>query len=204
MEVTRPLPALAWLWLLAGVAASVAADEGERSRIAEAALAQVGVTTSYDPSYRRLDFPGGDVPIDTGVCADVVVRALRYIGIDLQRELYEDMRVHFAAYPALWGLRRPDRNIDHRRVPNLRRWFERHGWSLTPNRLPGEYLPGDLVSWRLPNGRPHIGVVSARRSADGARPLVVHNIAIGAQVEDVLLAWTIDGHFRQPETPAPR
>ena len=202
--MTRPLPALSWLLLLAAVAASVAADEGERSRIAEAALAQVGVTTSYDPSYRRLDFPGGDVPIDTGVCADVVLRALRVLGLDLQREVNADMRAHFAAYPSHWGLTRTDRNIDHRRVPNLRRWFERHGWSLTPSRLPGEYLPGDLVSWRLPNGRPHIGVVAARRSADGERPLVVHNIAFGAQVEDVLLAWTIDGHYRQPEPPVPR
>lgn len=167
--------------------------------IATAARTQVGVTTSYDPSYRRIAYPNGDVPIDTGVCADVVVRALRGIGIDLQSEVNADMRAHFSAYPANWGLSKPDRNIDHRRVPNLRRWFQRKGWSLGVSDDAADYLPGDLVSWTLPNGRPHIGVVSSRSDASG-RPLVVHNIALGAREEDVLFTWTITGRFRIPET----
>ena len=111
-------------------AAAIPADGQDGTPIAAAARAQVGVTTSYDPSYRRIAFPNGDVPADTGVCADVVVRALRGVGIDLQSEVNADMRAHFSAYPANWGLAKPDRNIDHRRVPNLRRWFQRRGWSL--------------------------------------------------------------------------
>lgn len=170
--------------------------------IATAARTQVGVTTSYDPSYRRIAYPNGDVPIDTGVCADVVVRALRGIGIDLQSEVNADMRAHFSAYPANWGLSKPDRNIDHRRVPNLRRWFQRKGWSLGVSDDAADYLPGDLVSWTLPNGRPHIGVVSSRRAASG-RPLVVHNIALGAREEDVLFAWTITGRYRKPRAMTP-
>jgi uncharacterized protein YijF (DUF1287 family) len=158
------------------------------------------VTTSYDPAYRRLAYPGGDVAIATGVCADVVVRALRQVGIDLQREVHRDMRADFAAYPALWGLTRPDRHIDHRRVPNLRRWFERHGWSLAPSAHAGDYQPGDIVSWRLDNGRPHIGIVAAHFAPGDARRLVVHNIAVGAGEEDVLFSWRIDGHFRMPAT----
>ena len=187
---------------LAGLlgAGSMHADERDRAAIAQAALGQVGRTTSYDPAYRRLAFPNGDVPIDTGVCADVVVRALRQVGIDLQAELNRDMRAHFAAYPANWGLSKPDRNIDHRRVPNLRRWFERRGWSLGVSADPGDYLAGDIVSWRLADGRPHIGVVSSRRSV-GGRPWVVHNIAVGAREEDVLFAWSITGRYRRPDAP---
>ena len=190
------------LLLLAGLlgAGLANADERDHGAIAQAALDQVGVTTSYDPSYRRLDFPNGDVPIDTGVCADVVVRALRHVGIDLQSEVNADMRAHFAAYPQNWGLTKPDRNIDHRRVPNLRRWFERRGWSLGVSDDAGDYQPGDLVSWRLADGRPHIGVVSSRRGA-GGRLLVVHNIALGAREEDVLFAWTITGRYRRPDAP---
>ncbi|HWT15854.1 MAG TPA: DUF1287 domain-containing protein [Patescibacteria group bacterium] len=175
------------------------ADASVAAVIARAARDQVGVTTSYDPSYRRLDFPNGDVPIATGVCADVVVRALRGSGIDLQRELNADMRAHFGAYPANWGLSKPDRNIDHRRVPNLRRWFERRGWSLAVSQDPDDYRPGDIVSWKLADGRPHIGVVAARHSADGRRRLVVHNIAVGAREEDVLFAWTVTGRYRWPD-----
>jgi hypothetical protein len=179
----------------------VGADVRSGDAIATAARDQIGVTTSYDPSYRRLEFPNGDVPLDTGVCADVVVRALRSVGIDLQSEVNADMRTHFSAYPANWGLSKPDRNIDHRRVPNLRRWFQRKGWSLGASDDAADYVTGDVVSWKLPDGRPHIGVVSSRRTADG-RPLIVHNIAVGAREEDVLFAWTITGRYRQPEVRA--
>lgn len=185
-------------------AASIRADGQDGTPIAAAARAQVGVTTSYDPSYRRIAFPNGDVPADTGVCADVVVRALRGVGIDLQSEVNADMRAHFSAYPANWGLAKPDRNIDHRRVPNLRRWFERRGWSLAVSRRGRDYLPGDIVSWQLPGNLAHIGVVSTRFSPDRRQRLVVHNIAAGAVEEDVLFAWPIDGHYRLPEAAASR
>jgi uncharacterized protein YijF (DUF1287 family) len=128
------------------------------------------------------------------VCTAVVVRAFRAVGIDLQRKGHEDMSRDFAAYPQRWGLARPDSNIDHRRVPNLRRWFERQRRSLPVTKNAADYRAGDVVSWKLPNGLDHVGVVSANRS--GARPLVVHNIGYGAREEDVLFAWTLTGHYR--------
>ena len=161
------------------------------------ARAQVGVTTIYDPAYVKLGYPGGDVPRERGVCSDVVVRAFRGAGIDLQRLVHEDMRAHFRAYPARWGLRGPDRNIDHRRVPNLRRYFERRGMALAVSDRSADYRPGDVVSWVLPNGLAHVGVVSDCRAVLGnGRLLVVHNIGQGAREEDVLFAWRQDGHYR--------
>ena len=139
-------------------------------------------------------FPGGDVPIDRGVCTDVIVRAYRSIGVDLQLLVNQDMRKAFPAYPRKWGLSRPDPNIDHRRVENLAVFFVRHGQSLPITKEATDYRPGDLVTWRLPDGHPHIGIVSDR-SADG-RPLLVHNIGAGAKVEDILFAFTITGHYR--------
>ena len=174
-------------------AASVHAEE-RLERLLAAAHAQHGVTTHYDGRYVKLDYPGGDVPADRGVCTDVVVRAYRALGIDLQQRVHDDMRKHFASYPALWGLRGTDRNIDHRRVPNLERYFERHGEALDGARTVEDFRAGDLVTWRLPGNLPHIGIVSDRRS--DARPLIVHNVGAGVQVEDVLFAWPITGHFR--------
>lgn len=169
--------------------------------LAQAAQAQVGVTLRYDPAYVRLAYPGGDVPMDRGVCSDVVIRALRAKGVDLQRLVHEDMRANFAVYPRLWGLSKPDSNIDHRRVPNLERYFARRAQSLAVSDRAADYRPGDIVSWRLPNGLAHIGVVSARRSLFGGRPLVVHNIGAGAREEDVLFDWRQVGHYRWPATP---
>jgi hypothetical protein len=143
-----------------------------------------------------MDYPGGDVPQDRGVCTDVVIRALRSEGLDLQQVVHEDMRNHFTDYPALWGLRGPDRNIDHRRVPNLRRWFERQGWSLPASEHATDYLPGDLVTWRLDSGVPHIGIVSERRSTDGT-PRIIHNIGQGTREDDILFDHTITGHYRR-------
>lgn len=163
------------------------------SRLAEAAERQIGVTLLYDPSYVRLAYPGGDVPADRGVCSDVVVRAFRALGVDLQVELHEDMKRNFGAYPPLWGLRRPDRNIDHRRVPNLMTFLERRGKKLA---LDAAYAPGDVVSWRLPNGLYHVGIVSRRRAAQGNHHLVVHNVGQGARLEDVLHAFEKLGHYR--------
>lgn len=163
-----------------------------------AARAQVGVTVRYDPSYFSLGYPEGDPPQDRGVCTDVVVRALRGVGIDLQSRIHEDMAAHFPAYPALWGLSRPDRNIDHRRVPNQMRWMQRQGWELPVSSRSGDYAPGDIVAWKLNgNGLLHVGIVSDRRLDDGT-PLVLHNIARGTQEEDLLFRHTIIGHYRMP------
>ncbi|HEY0591413.1 MAG TPA: DUF1287 domain-containing protein, partial [Thermoanaerobaculia bacterium] len=137
-------------------------------------------------------YPGGDVPPDRGVCSDVVIRAFRAIGVDLQAEVHEDMRRNFRAYPRIWGLRRPDANIDHRRVPNLMVFFDRRGTSLTPD---APFEAGDVVAWRLPNGLHHIGIVARTRTA-GGRPLVVHNIGQGARLEDVLDSFEKIGHYR--------
>ena len=182
--------------MLALVPAQVMAQVTQALDVAQAAQQQVGVTVHYDPAYVRLAYPGGDVTAERGVCSDVVVRALRVTGVDLQRLVHEDMKSAFAAYPPLWRLRRPDRNIDHRRVPNLERFFQRKGKAVAVTRQPSDYLAGDIVSWRLPNGLAHIGVLSTRRSADGLRPLAIHNIGLGAREEDVLFAWRQVGHYR--------
>lgn len=168
----------------------------EPSRLTAAARDQVGVTLTYDPSYSRLEFPGGDIPRDRGVCTDVVIRALRDgWGIDLQLAVNRDMKANFSAYPPLWGLATTDRNIDHRRVPNLQTLFARIGAEVPLEEGPTPYLPGDIVSWKLPGNLDHIGIVSDRRSADGT-PLILHNIGRGAQEEDILFAYPMTGHFR--------
>jgi len=164
--------------------------------IAASARKQIGVTVHYDPAYLRLDYPGGDVAIERGVCTDVVIRALRDAGWgDLQQRVHEDMRTHFADYPQHWGLSRPDKNIDHRRVPNLRRYFQRHEISLTPGRDGADYLPGDLVTSLLPGNLPHIMIVSDRRTAADV-PLVIHNIGRGTREENALFSFPLTGHYR--------
>ncbi len=155
------------------------------AQLAAAAQAQVGVTTSYRPDYVKLKYPGGDVPISTGVCTDVIVRAFRKGGVDLQVLVHEDMSQNFRAYPAKWGLKKPDRNIDHRRVPNLQTYFRRQRYELRNK----PFQAGDVVSWRLPNGRDHIGIVTTP-------PLAVHNIGAGAREENVIHEWPITGHYR--------
>ncbi|QWF15910.1 DUF1287 domain-containing protein [Lysobacter capsici] len=161
-----------------------------------AARAQVGVVRRYDPAYVQLAYPGGDVAADRGVCTDVVIRALRSQGLDLQQTVHEDMRANFAAYPSIWRAKSTDRNIDHRRVPNLRRWFERQRWSLPVSTRAADYRAGDLVTWELNGGLPHIGIVSDRKSWDRQRPLILHNIARGTQEDDVLFDYPITGHYR--------
>ncbi len=169
-------------------------------RLAAAALERTHHQETYDPSYVRIAYPMGDVAADRGVCADVVIRSFRKLGIDLQVLVHEDMRDTFGAYPHLWGLREPDSNIDHRRVPNLETFFRRHGLALPISRDASAYRPGDIVSWRLDNRLPHIGIVSAKRSADGKRPLVVHNVGAGPKLEDVLFAYPLVGHFHYEQT----
>jgi uncharacterized protein YijF (DUF1287 family) len=168
----------------------------EPSRLATAARDQVGVTVTYDPSYTSLEFPGGDLPRDRGVCTDVVIRALRDgWGIDLQLAVNRDMTADFTAYPAFWGLTAPDRNIDHRRVPNLKRLFARIGAELPLSDGPTPYLPGDIVTWTLPGNLSHMGIVSDRLGPDGS-PLILHNIGAGAKEEDILFAYPMTGHYR--------
>lgn len=165
-------------------------------KMIDGAKRQVGVTRSYDSAYRQLRYPGGDVPLHTGVCTDVVIRAYRYAGADLQVLVHEDMKSSFASYPKSWGLRRPDSNIDHRRVPNLATFFRRKGKSLTVTRRGADYRPGDVITWRLSSGVPHIGVVSDVPARGTDRYLVVHNIGSGAQIEDVLFSYQLTGHYR--------
>jgi len=172
---------------------------GPAEDIVAAARAQIGVTTRYDSSYQRIAYPGGDVPADRGVCTDVVIRAYRRIGIDLQERVHKDMRVAWREYPhpAKWALKSADTNIDHRRVPNLDTFFRRHGLSIAPTNRPGDFHAGDIVVWQLPVGLPHIGIVSDQVSPAGT-PLVIHNIASGVKMNDVLFAFTITGHYRYP------
>jgi uncharacterized protein YijF (DUF1287 family) len=184
----------AWLVLGAGLGA---AEKEPSVPIVKAARQQIGVTTNYDAAYTKLKYPGGDVPLQTGVCSDVVVRALRAVGIDLQKEVHEDMRQNFSAYPQRWGLKAPDKNIDHRRVPNLMRYFERrHVWLQEKLTKPyvQTYGAGDIVAWDLGGGITHIGIVSNRRSGD--TPLIIHNIGRGTQEEDILFKYKVIGHYR--------
>ncbi len=165
-------------------------------KMIEGARRQVGVTRSYDPAYRRIAYPNGDVPRETGVCTDVVIRAYRHAGVDLQKLVHEDMKAAFSVYPKNWGLRRPDTNIDHRRVPNLATFFRRKGKTLSVTQRGADYRPGDIVTWRLSSGVPHIGVVSDVPVRGTDRHKVVHNIGAGAQIEDVLFDYTLTGHYR--------
>lgn len=180
------------------VAAPAVATPGTTAKFVAAAEGLQNPSVVYDASYRRIPYPGGDVPSGVGVCADVVVRAYRAIGIDLQKLVHEDMASHFAAYPKTWHRSAPDSNIDHRRVPNLATFFRRHGKALTITHDAKDYAPGDIVTWNLkPKGAlPHIGIVTDRRSADGARPLMMHNIGGGQVIEDALFGYQITGHFR--------
>ena len=172
------------------------AGGGFAVRLVEAAREQTTHAVRYDGAYRRIPYPGGDVPKDIGVCSDVVVRAYRVLGIDLQRRVHEDMARNFAAYPKQWGLRAPDPNIDHRRVPNLQAFLRRRGAQRPVSQDGASYAAGDLVTWMLPGNLPHIGVVSDQRSGDGSRPLILHNIGQGPQEEDALFTYPITGHYR--------
>ncbi|MCP4291881.1 MAG: DUF1287 domain-containing protein [bacterium] len=150
----------------------------------------------YDGAYQSLDYPGGDVADNRGVCTDVIIRSYRALGIDLQKLVHEDMVAHFSAYPNLWNMIRPDSNIDHRRVPNLQMFFQREGAELEVTNRAADYLPGDLVTWMLPGNLPHIGIVGRRISEDGQRHLVIHNVGRGPRQEDFLFEYDITGHYR--------
>jgi uncharacterized protein len=164
--------------------------------VIDAAIDQVGKTTGYDASYQKIDYPNGDVPIETGVCSDVVVRAFRKGGIDLQKDIHEDMKGNFSAYPTRWGLNGPDANIDHRRVPNLETYFTRKAKSLATTGDSETFLPGDIVTWDLGNHTDHVGMVVNVWYKPSQRYLIVHNLGAGTRMEDVLFAWKITGHYR--------
>ena len=165
-------------------------------RLVDAATERPQHAVRYVSGYVSIPYPGGDVPPDAGVCTDEIIRSYRAVGVDLQKEVHQDMLAHFALYPHRWGLPHPDANIDHRRVPNLAVFFRRMGEVLPLSSRAEEYAPGDLVTWDLGGGVPHIGIVVDRRSASGPRYLVMHNIGAGPKIEDVLFSWQITGHFR--------
>ncbi len=176
----------------------VASAQDFAQSLVKAAIDRTKHSVRYDGSYMSIDYPGGDVPADMGVCTDVVIRSYRALDIDLQVLVHEDMKAHFDAYPSkrIWGLNRTDRNIDHRRVPNLQAFFERHGESLAISQSANDYLPGDLVTWMLPGNLPHIGIVTDRLDEDSGQPLIVHNIGAGPKLEDILFDYSITGHYR--------
>jgi len=181
--------------LVAAIALYAQESSEPGARVVAAARQQIGVTKEYDPAYVTISYPGGDVPVKTGVCSDVVVRALRQLDIDLQKEVHEDMQKNFNAYPQKWGLRGPDKNIDHRRVPNLMRYFERHHTALPEKLNMAEtYRAGDIVTWDLGRGIVHIGIVSDKES--GKTPLIIHNIGNGVKEENILLQYQVIGHYR--------
>jgi uncharacterized protein YijF (DUF1287 family) len=167
-------------------------------KLLAAAAERTRHTVRYDPAYVRIPSPNGDVPPETGVCTDEIIRAYRAVGVDLQKEVHEDMERNFSAYPNQhrWLLAHTDTNIDHRRVPNLMVFFARKGEPLTTSMQKEDYAPGDLVTWDLGGNVPHIGMVVDRKSARTGRYLVVHNIGRGPQMEDVLFNWKITGHYR--------
>jgi hypothetical protein len=168
------------------------------NRLVAAAIERTHHAVRYDPAYVRIPYPGGDVPPDTGVCTDEIIRAYRAVGIDLQKEVHEDMVKNFSAYPRNWHwlLAHPDSNIDHRRVPNLMVFFGRKGQALPTSSRLEDYSPGDLVTWDLGGGVPHIGILVNQKSRETGRYLIVHNIGQGPRMEDVLFNWKITGHYR--------
>jgi uncharacterized protein len=194
------------LLLLASLAAIVVSMQGQTDaavradflrRLSAAAIERTHHKVRYEPAYVRIPYPGGDVPADTGVCTDEVIRSYRALGVDLQKEVHEDMVQNFSAYPRKWHwlLGKPDPNIDHRRVPNLMIFFQHKGETLPTSNHAEDYHPGDIVTWDLGGGVPHIGIVVVERAASG-RYMVVHNIGQGPRMEDVVFNWKITGHYR--------
>lgn len=177
---------------------SIAQTSNFYDQLAEAAKTLTLDRVIYDPTYYKLSYPNGDVPSDRGVCTDVVIRAYRKMGIDLQKEVHEDMKANFNNYPSKkkWGLKTTDTNIDHRRVPNLQTFFTRKGIVKLISNNPADYMAGDIVTWDLGRGLVHIGIVTKKKSKDGIRPLIVHNIGRGQVEEDVLFHWKITGHYK--------
>lgn len=165
-------------------------------KLSNAAISIIDKNVIYTPDYVSLKYPNGDVPAKTGVCSDVVIRAYRKLGIDLQKEVHEDMKANFSQYPTKWGLKKTDTNIDHRRVPNLEVFFERKGKKLDVSNNPNDYKTGEIVTWMINGKLPHIGIVTHKKSSDGKRPLLVHNVGGGQVLEDCLFSYDIVGHYK--------
>lgn len=168
----------------------------EQLNLSDCALELTKQKVTYDPSYFSIDYPNGDVPSDKGVCTDVVIRTYRKIGVDLQKKVHEDMKANFSVYPKIWGLKTTDKNIDHRRVPNLMTYFKRQGAEKPITDNSQDYLPGDIVCWNLGGAITHIGIVAHKKSKDGKRNLIVHNIGSGQVLQDCLFDYKIIGHYR--------
>ena len=206
MEIQSCWKGKRWLPLLALIVAGALAAQPRPSaevsrqaflrQFAAAALERTNHVVRYDGAYVRIAYPGGDVPEGTGVCTDEVIRAYRTVGIDLQKEVHEDMAANFSAYPTKWHRQAPDSNIDHRRVPNLMVFFSRKGETLPITNRAEDYAPGDLVTWNLGGGLTHIGMVVDRKTLLSRRYMIVHNIGQGPKMEDVLFDWKVTGHYR--------
>lgn len=175
---------------------AVQAQQGFFEQLADSAVTLTKDNVTYDPAYFSISYPNGDVPKNKGVCTDVVIRAYRKLGIDLQKEVHEDMVKNFEVYPKNWGLRRTDKNIDHRRVPNLITFFERFGTTLPMTKKAEEYQAGDIVCWSLGGGLTHIGLVTKLKNNQSSRPLIIHNIGNGQVLQDCLFDYKIIGHYR--------
>lgn len=167
-------------------------------KLSDAAISIVNASIDYDPAYFSIKYPNGDVPKNKGVCTDVVIRSYRKLGIDLQKEVHEDMLKNFSAYPNIkkWGLHKTDTNIDHRRVPNLEVFFTRKGEKLSVSNVANDYKTGELVTWIIGNKYPHVGIITNKKSSDGLRLMIVHNVGNGQVLEDCLFDWKIVGHFK--------
>ena len=170
--------------------------ESFSSRLVKAAQERAQHKVIYDGSYRQIVYPMGDILLSKGVCTDLVIRAYRKVGIDLQQLVHEDMRDNFSEYPKIWGLTSTDTNIDHRRVPNLQMFFKRNGTELKISQTESDYRAGDLVTWMLPGNLPHIGIVSDQLIKDTFRPKIIHNIGKGPVEDDILFKYPITGHYR--------
>ena len=164
-------------------------------KLSNAAISIIDESIVYTPDYVSIKYPNGDVPAKTGVCSDVVIRAYRKLGIDLQKEVHEDMKANFSKYPTKWGLKKTDTNIDHRRVPNLEVFFERKGKKLPVSKNASDYKTGEMVTWMIGGKLPHIGIVTHKKSSNG-NPMIVHNVGGGQVAEDCLFSWEIVGHFK--------
>ena len=208
MRLLAPIRFLVLSVVAVAIACSLLAAQSDSTQAASRALflqklvaAAIGRTqhfVRYDPAYVRIPYPNGDVPADTGVCTDEIIRSYRIVGVDLQKEVHEDMAANFSAYPSKlrWRRQAPDSNIDHRRVPNLMVFFSRKGEVLPITNRAGDYSPGDLVTWDLGGGATHIGMVVDRKTLLTRRYMIVHNIGEGPKMEDVLFNWKITGHYR--------
>jgi uncharacterized protein YijF (DUF1287 family) len=174
---------------------TISAQDDFALRLCNAAIELTKQNVVYDPTYYSIDYPNGDIPSGKGVCTDIIIRAYRKLGIDLQKEVHVDMVANFDKYQKIWGLKSTDTNIDHRRVPNLMTFFTRNGKVKIISSKPEDYLPGDIVTWDLGGGIPHIGIVINRKAPDGKRPLIVHNIGNGQEISDCLFEYKITGHF---------